>query len=147
MCGHSLIIEHIDIHDIQRIHDFIENAGDSLRSFRYFESRPLTVIENHLVTLIASLNSKPIGYAHLDYEEGIYWLGIAVNNEFKGKGIGKKLMSEIIKCAIRSNVRRIQLSVDFDNQNAIKLYEKFGFRMDVQKSGTCFYSLEVQNNV
>jgi ribosomal protein S18 acetylase RimI-like enzyme len=54
-------------------------------------------------------------------------LGIAVRDEHQGRGIGEKLMSQLIACAMRENVERIDLITLTDNLKAIKLYKKHGF--------------------
>lgn len=56
----------------------------------------------------------------------MYIDSIGINNEFRGKGIGTKLLQFIIeKCSITNTV--IGLLVDIDNPNAEKLYINLGF--------------------
>ncbi|CAD0000709.1 MULTISPECIES: GNAT family N-acetyltransferase [Flavobacterium] len=51
-----------------------------------------------------------------------------VSNEFRGKGIGKQLIEELITRVKKSNdIEQINLTVISNNANAKKLYEKFGF--------------------
>jgi ribosomal protein S18 acetylase RimI-like enzyme len=50
------------------------------------------------------------------------------SNEFRGKGIGKQLIEELITRVKKSNdIEQINLTVISNNANAKKLYEKFGF--------------------
>ncbi|WP_164849978.1 GNAT family N-acetyltransferase [Mucilaginibacter limnophilus] len=52
-----------------------------------------------------------------------------VSSEYRGKGLAKKLISEIIHRAIKlGNIEQINLTVIANNMKAIKLYEQFGFR-------------------
>lgn len=57
-----------------------------------------------------------------------------VHKAYQGTGIGKKLMSEILDLADNwLMVVRIELGVFTDNEKAIKLYEKFGFKIEGTK--------------
>ena len=47
--------------------------------------------------------------------------------EFRGKGLGKILLSHAIKLAENSKIRKIRLAVDSRNIPAIRLYHKIGF--------------------
>lgn len=106
---------------------FLRNAGESLRTFRYFDKRPLQSIDQHLVTMIFLEEEIPFGYGHLDMENGNVWLGIAIADEFQGMGFGNLIMTELINYANTCGVENINLSVDKDNQSAISLYTKFDF--------------------
>jgi ribosomal protein S18 acetylase RimI-like enzyme len=53
---------------------------------------------------------------------------IAVEPEFRGKGIGKTLLLECLDVLRRDNVSACGLEVNDDNKAAIALYEKVGFR-------------------
>ena len=55
---------------------------------------------------------------------------IAVKSTERGKGIGTFLMSELISRAKNNGVSRMTLEVKDGNTNAIKLYEKFGFKVE-----------------
>jgi L-phenylalanine/L-methionine N-acetyltransferase len=54
--------------------------------------------------------------------------GMAVREEYQGRGVGTALMAAIIDLADNwHNLRRLELEVYADNAPAIRLYEKFGF--------------------
>lgn len=55
-------------------------------------------------------------------------LGMAVRDDWQGKGIGTALMQAAIELADRwLNLTRLELNVYTDNESAIRLYEKFDF--------------------
>ena len=55
-------------------------------------------------------------------------VGISVRKEYWGKGVGTAIMGELIRHAReRGTIRNITLGVKADNNNAIALYEKYGF--------------------
>ena len=117
-------IDHNNIHLLER---FLAVAGESLLSFRYFNKRPLSVIDNHVTTCLLLENGDPICYGHLDKEEDIVWLGIAAVEGQTGKGLGRKMMTYLVEKGRELDLPFIQLSVDLDNVAAQRLYEKFGF--------------------
>lgn len=54
-------------------------------------------------------------------------LGIAVTGHARGRGIGTRLMDELLRVAERSGQSAVSLSVVPENP-ALRLYERFGFR-------------------
>ena|ERR1700741_4250442 len=122
---------------------FIDTAGNSLRSFRYFNTRPLDVIRFHLCTWLLLENGEPVAYGHLDQEGGIVWLGIAVIEGKNGKGYGSAMMDKLIAFGGKEGIERIKLSVDNDNEAAIALYLKNGFKLSAEKEKFSFYELEL----
>lgn len=55
-------------------------------------------------------------------------LGIAIRRDFRHQGAGVGLMKEIIDQARSDGYQAVSLSVDPENQGAVKLYEKLGFQ-------------------
>jgi GNAT superfamily N-acetyltransferase len=124
---HSTYIEQITINDLDKLTVFLNTAGTSLNNFRYFNKRDIYVIQNHLITYLLYHHGDPIGYGHLDLEDNIVWLGIAVIEAKKGMGFGTILMNYLISSANNQNITLLRLSVDINNFAAIQLYKKFGF--------------------
>ncbi len=55
-------------------------------------------------------------------------IGMAVRDDWQGKGVGTALMQAAIELADKwLDLRRLELEVFTDNIPAIRLYEKFGF--------------------
>lgn len=66
-------------------------------------------------------------------------IGMAVRDDWQGKGIGTALLQAAIELADRwLNLRRLELEVYADNVPAIRLYEKFGFRIEGTLVGYAF---------
>ena len=81
---------------IDEVKEFINKIEDSLNTFKYFNSRPFSIIENHLVTILLSDSNQNVGYGHLEIENDIVWLGIAIDSQKKGKGYGNQIMNYLI---------------------------------------------------
>lgn len=147
--------------DTNLLKEFIDNAGSSLKSFRYFQKRPLEVIQEHLCTFLLVDEKTPVAYGHLDVtdeetiaancgseeskgkREKTIWLGIAVSEKHTGKGLGLMMMNQLISFAKQHKVPQIKLSVDNENTVAIQLYEKLGFKLLEKKATFGFYILNL----
>ena len=58
-------------------------------------------------------------------------LGMAVRDDWQGKGVGTALMAACIDLADNwLNLSRLELEVYVDNEPAIRLYTKFGFEIE-----------------
>lgn len=75
------------------------------------------------------LDNKTVGY--LDYSliyDRMEIDNFLVEEEYRCKGIGTKLLAHLISIAIEYHVINITLEVRCSNDIAINLYKKFGFR-------------------
>jgi RimJ/RimL family protein N-acetyltransferase len=57
-------------------------------------------------------------------------LGVGLLPDFRGKGIGRKLMGQTIDAAFAFGLTRIELTVREENVNAIALYKSLGFEIE-----------------
>lgn len=120
------IIE-ININNIYLLQKFINNNLPN--TFRYFNKRNIKCIENHILTILMLENNNPIGYAHIDYDDNKHWFGICILQEYQSKGYGKKIMEYIFNHKKIEKIEEIFLSVDINNNRAIKLYNKYNFNI------------------
>ena len=60
--------------------------------------------------------------------ETVYLYGLAVKETEFGRGLGSKLISEVLELISKEKILRIQLTVASNNIAAINLYKKFGFK-------------------
>ncbi|SDW14695.1 GNAT family N-acetyltransferase [Paenibacillus sp. CF384] len=68
-------------------------------------------------------SDKGYGFVDPDTPE----LGVAILPDARGQGVGLVLMNEIMQQARADGYKALSLSVDPDNQAAVRLYEKLGF--------------------
>ena len=57
-------------------------------------------------------------------------IGISVLKEYWGRGIATALLEKLISWAKEKGIKKINLDVFENNERALKLYEKFGFKLE-----------------
>ena len=83
---------------------------------------------------------KIIGFVHAQMYESFYSdlglniLGLAVNPDFQGRGIGRKLMNKLEDYAVDNNISFIRLNSAMKREEAHNFYEHVGYTCDkIQK--------------
>ena len=66
-------------------------------------------------------------YESLYSDIGLNILGLAVNSNFQGMGIGKKLMVFVEEYALNNNINFIRLNSGSHRLEAHKFYENIGY--------------------
>jgi L-phenylalanine/L-methionine N-acetyltransferase len=87
------------------------------------------------ILFIFEQNEEKVGmfklYAHSYRTSHIGYLGgIAIHPNFGGKGLGAKMLNEILDFGQQLGFLRIELSTATTNDKAIRLYEKVGFERE-----------------
>jgi len=84
-------------------------------------------------SLIAEWNGKPVGYASFFYfystfqgRAALFLEDLFVLDKFRGNGIGKALLVEVVKLAIREKCFGMRWEVLQWNRPAIEFYQKLG---------------------
>lgn len=85
--------------------------------------------------LAALLDGRIVGTAGLERfhrrRRHVANLGMAVHDDFTGRGIGTALLAALVDAADNwLQIRRLELTVYVDNAPAIALYRKFGFEVE-----------------
>ncbi|MFJ6210438.1 GNAT family N-acetyltransferase [Lysinibacillus sp. NPDC092081] len=117
----------LNLPDIRKYHEGWGRKGDKvLIAFN---------TENHTVGAVwyrlFDDNNKSYGYIDGNTPE----IGMAVSKEVRGRGVGTLLMRKIIQQAKDEGYNTISLSVDLENDTAINMYQKLGFK-DYEVVGT-----------
>lgn len=88
------------------------------------------------IAIIGEVDGQVVAYAcvWISFDEADV-ANIAVDENFRGQGIGKKLFAEIIRRVKLINVNAITLEVRVSNVAAINLYESFGLRSVGRRKG------------
>ncbi|MDG5471905.1 GNAT family N-acetyltransferase [Jeotgalibacillus sp. ET6] len=104
------------------IKKYIENwgrQGDAVLLAVDEQNRPAGAIWHRV------FSKEDPGYGFVD--ESIPEIGMAVIKQARGKGAGRALLDTMILSAQKQGYRGLSLSVDPENEPAVKLYEKAGF--------------------
>ena len=89
-------------------------------------------------------NEKLLGYiGSNNICNEVYITNVAVNGACRGKGYGKKLVNRLLKQSELEKAFFVTLEVRESNENAIKLYEKCGFKKIGERKN--FYSKPTEN--
>jgi GNAT superfamily N-acetyltransferase len=82
---------------------------------------------------LAEINDEPIGqvfffrnYSTFLAKPGFYIEDIYVRPQFRGRGVGKKLLEKVIELAAEKNYGRVEWSVLNWNEPAIEFYRNIG---------------------
>lgn len=114
--------------DERLVERFLKTLSRGAASFRYFNKRPVSSIHNHLITIvIVNKFDCPVAYGHLEKENNVVWLGVAVADDYVNKGLGKLIMKYLIHFSKSIKEPVIYLSVDHNNFVAQNLYTGLGF--------------------
>ncbi len=91
------------------------------------------------IVIVAEDKNKIVGIAEIrlrrERQNHVGEFGISVKKGYRGIGLGKKLMKEVLKLAKKELVPKpkiIRLSVFSENKIAQNLYKKFGFKKVAQ---------------
>ena len=119
--------------------DFLTYGSEGLELSEAFEEMYLEGLleKDNAIMLVATINDHEIiGMASVGSNDKpktqhVGEVGITVEKEFWGFGIGSILMEEIEIWAQESGViRRLELTVHAGNERAISLYEKMGYQVE-----------------
>lgn len=133
--------------NIEILKEFINDLGKERLTFRYYDNRDISVIKNHLVTIVLTTDDNEfIGYGHLDKEDKIIWLGIVILEKFQKRGYGYLMLKLLLKKAKEKKIKEIRLSVDKNNCNAINLYSKFNFVKKYEKNDIIFLETVLESS-
>jgi len=120
-------INKMEISDIDEIIKYEEQYLGTTLGKDYFLQ---TIKDEYSYFLVAKENDKIVGYISSTLDTYAEILNFFVVSEFRGKGIGNKLLNCVIQKAQDSKCKSIYLEVNEINENAIALYLKNGFIKD-----------------
>jgi putative acetyltransferase len=91
-------------------------------------------------SLVATVGDRVVGHLGLVREDNpanrhVASIGMAVAADWRRRGVGSALIAEAIRWAKEMGVEKLALSVYPDNDAAISLYRKFGFREEGRLRG------------
>jgi ribosomal-protein-alanine N-acetyltransferase len=116
--------------DDRHINDVLE-IENACFSHPWTKQNIIDAKNNHTHFFVYEVNGKAAGYVGISVilDEG-YITNIAVLPEFRKKGIATALLNKLDDFAKTNKLCFISLEVRISNENAISLYEKFGYKKE-----------------
>jgi len=131
-----------DLPEVLNIERICFTTPWDIRSFEYELGHKDTILK------VAVSNKKIIGYVCIrTILDVTHVLNLAVLPEFRRTGIGSMLLNDALKelKRLKKDINLITLEVRESNTAAIKLYEKFGFKVTGKRVG--YYEKPHENAV
>ena len=104
----------------------------------------LTLIKNpkFLSEKVGEVGEKILGTKYMKQAKCRLYL-IAVNQDYKGKGIGKQLINHLENEISKKGSNLYGLSVRKDNKEAISFYNQNGYKVEFENSKSIYYIKEI----
>ena len=112
--------------NIDRVPIEVEDIENDFKQDYYIED----------LAIFMKINNVVVAYGQIIYIRKMYTIvNFGVVDIFRGKGLGKLLLDNLISKAREKNISELALGVDKDNVNAISLYKWIGFnnRYDIAR--------------
>jgi RimJ/RimL family protein N-acetyltransferase len=87
-------------------------------------------LDNGVIWEVMEYNNKPIGFLSVTVtSDQIAKLNkLYMKTDHHGKGFGQQALQHVVAMAGQLNLKQVYLTVNKENVNAIKAYERFGFK-------------------
>lgn len=109
-----------DINDLQIYQNAFEEISKNKNDYLLVIEYEKQIIATCHLTIMHSLTLKASKRINIE--------AVRVKNSFRGNKIGEFMFQEIIKFAKENNVKIMQLTTNKDRLNALKFYQKLGFK-------------------
>lgn len=110
-------------------------------------------IENNIPQYIAVHEGHVVGWCDIIPRRGVDFshsggLGMGVHKDYRGQGIGTRLLNATLEAAKEYGLERVELEVYTSNTRAMKLYAKRGFltegvKRKARKLDGVYYDIQV----
>jgi len=96
-----------------------------------------------MTCIVAELGGVLVGIAHVTQHKGrrshVVNIGILVHDDFCERGIGSAMLAALVDASDNwLNLKRLELTVNVDNEAAIRLYKRFDFEVEGTRRADTF---------
>lgn len=105
----------------------------TIRTYEHQKSLLEDKIAKGFPVVVAEIDGTIAGfgmYGEFRFKEAYKYTvehSVYVNTDFHGKGIGKRLLQELIDTAKKQRLHTMIAVIDAENQSSVEFHEKFGF--------------------
>ncbi len=115
-------------------------------NYNYFNA----ALNDLLIVYEDDISRRVLGYlvAVCCKENRALIMKLAIHPRYRSKGIATKLLKTTLEMLKNMNVKEVEIDVDMMNKNAIKLYEKLGFKIartiPMNSEDESFYTMKLK---
>lgn len=137
----DITVRQIRIEDAESFRECLDAVARERRFLAQVEALPLvqvqafvrSSVDHDAAQYVAIADERVVGWcdilAHWAHAlRHVGSLGMGVHADFRGQGLGERLLRTTIAHAVRNGIYRVTAEARTDNVAAIGLYEKLGFR-------------------
>lgn len=122
----EIIINEMTLSHLLEIKDILSSDFDNFWTYTIFESELKNSNSKYFVAII---ENEIVGFAGIwKSVDDIHITNIVTKISKRHKGIASKLLEKLIEVAKNDSTTSLTLEVNENNENAIKLYEKYNFK-------------------
>ena len=120
-------IQEMSLNDLEKIKDILVSDFDNFWNYNILKEE---LESSNSKYIIAKTNDcEIIGFAGIKIIINTAdIMNIVVKKSWRNQGVGNLLLNNLVYLCKKLNLSSLSLEVNEDNQSAIHLYEKFGFR-------------------
>jgi RimJ/RimL family protein N-acetyltransferase len=140
-------IREIQVNDAKNFSELLKNV-DAQSPFMLYEEgerstsnekekkRIVTMLEKkNAIIFVVESDQKLIGYVasirgNTKRNKHVAYVVIGLLQQYRGKGIGRKLFNKLDEWAVNNTISRLELTVVTKNDTAVNLYKKCGFEIE-----------------
>lgn len=114
---------------ISDLEEFSEKLLIDFDNFWSFQNIKSELENENSKCIVAKIENEIVGFASIwKAVSDIHITNIIVRKDLRLHGIGKLLLEKLIEISKLEDINSITLEVNYKNNPAIKLYEKYGFK-------------------
>ena len=132
----DLVIREASSDDVNGIIEVLKTSYLQDEAWARKALEKLLATENYVI-LVAELDGKIVGFIDYYILPSVWekWNEATINylfidKEYQGRGIGSKLLKEVIKQTDKMRIMELHVGTEKENKRAIRLYKKHGFRKE-----------------
>jgi len=137
----TVLIREFQIEDKEKLFEMYESlSAEALRwamppyTRERIERGWLSNLQN-LIAIVALYNDRIVGHAQIfkfphPRRKGTGDLVIYLHQDFHNVGLGTAMLTKLLELAKNEGLHRVGLHVIADNEQAVHLYQKFGFEIE-----------------